>query len=416
MPLPILVLTIVFVLFAIRKVGRFRLEMWLIMLLGAFIVLATRKISFISAMKSINPDVMIFLFCMFVVGKALEESGYLDYLFSRFFRKINSTSKLLLSIIFLFGFLAAFLMNDTVAIIGTPVLLFASRKNNIKAKPLLLALAYSITVGSTCSPIGNPQNLLIAINSGMKNPFSIFGQYLLLPTIVNLFAVFFIIKAFFKNEFNGNNLQFSEQNLRDANLANISKLSLSILFILIIAKVLIISINPEIQFKLTYIGICAMAPIIILSKRRLHILKNIDWHTLIFFASMFVLMESIWETGFFQRLITESEVNIFTLEMIFLISIIFSQFLSNVPLVALYLPLLKLSGFNYAALMSLAAASTIAGNFFILGAVSNVIVIHNAEKRSNETINAFEFSKIGIPLTIINAFVFYIFIKLTQAL
>jgi len=31
-------------------------------------------------------------------------------------------------------------------------------------KLLLLALAFAITIGSVTSPIGNPQNLLIALN------------------------------------------------------------------------------------------------------------------------------------------------------------------------------------------------------------------------------------------------------------
>jgi len=94
--------------------------------------------------------------------------------------------------------------------------------------------------------------------------------------------------------------------------------------------------------------------------------------------------------------------------MVLLVSIILSQLISNVPLVALYIPLLTHAGAGTKEMIALAAGSTIAGNLLILGAASNIIIIQNAEKRSRETISFLEFAKIGIPLTIINTAIYYI--------
>jgi Na+/H+ antiporter NhaD/arsenite permease-like protein len=164
------------------------------------------------------------------------------------------------------------------------------------------------------------------------------------------------------------------------------------------------------DFKLTYIALIAAIPIILFSKKRTHILKNIDWHTLIFFASMFILMQSVWNSGFFQQFIENTKLNLLSTSMIFIVSITLSQFISNVPLVALYLPILNTLGATTKELLALAAASTIAGNLLILGAASNIIIIHNAEKRTNgkATITFWEFAKIGIPLTILNVAVYLI--------
>jgi Na+/H+ antiporter NhaD/arsenite permease-like protein len=60
-------------------------------------------------------------------------------------------------------------------------------------------------------------------------------------------------------------------------------------------------------------------------------------------------------------------------------------------------------------MIALAAGSTIAGNLFILGAASNVIIIQNAEKKAGETLTFLEFAKIGIPLTIINTLIYWFF-------
>jgi Na+/H+ antiporter NhaD/arsenite permease-like protein len=58
----LIVLGIVFLLIAVRQVGRFRLRIWQIMLLGAIAVLAAGQISPLEGLRSINPDVMLFLF------------------------------------------------------------------------------------------------------------------------------------------------------------------------------------------------------------------------------------------------------------------------------------------------------------------------------------------------------------------
>jgi Na+/H+ antiporter NhaD/arsenite permease-like protein len=199
---PVVVLAIVFLLIALRNTLPFKLRIWQIMLAGAAAVLLAGQITPSKALQSIDADVLLFLFGMFTLGEALEESGYLAHVSQRFFRLGKSTNALVLLIIFASGVLAAFLMNDTLAIVGTPLLLILAKRNQISGKPLLLSLAFGITTGSVLSPIGNPQNLLIALNAGIDNPFLTFIRYLGVPTIINLAIVYFFLRiyypAFFK--------------------------------------------------------------------------------------------------------------------------------------------------------------------------------------------------------------------------
>jgi Na+/H+ antiporter NhaD/arsenite permease-like protein len=98
--------------------------------------------------------------------------------------------------------------------------------------------------------------------------------------------------------------------------------------------------------------------------------------------------------------------------MILGVSVLLSQLLSNVPLVALYLPVLVQAGAMTKGMMALAAGSTVAGNLTILGAASNVIIIQNAEKKYGATLNFGDFVRIGVPLTIINVGVYWLFLSL----
>jgi Na+/H+ antiporter NhaD/arsenite permease-like protein len=405
----IIVLALVFLLIIVRRVGKFRFQIWQIMTLGAMSVLVTLQISPLQALKSINLDVVFFLFGMFTVGEALEASGYLSYLSYKLFRRAKSLDSLVLFILFGMGLLSAFLMNDTLAIIGTPVVLLLARKADTSPKILLLALAFGITIGSATSPIGNPQNLLIAVNGNVANPFITFFRYLLLPTLINLLMAYLLLRLFYRKQFNRAEIIDHPEPIKDPKLAYLSRVSLVLLFVLVLAKIIMVFAGLKIDFRLTYIALAAALPIILFSPKRFTIIRKIDWSTLLFFAAMFILMASVWNSGIFQKVINSTNLKLTSVPVIMGISIVLSQFISNVPLVALYLPMLMQMGVSNAGLMALAAGSTIAGNFSILGAASNVIIIQNAEQKSKETLTFWEFVRIGVPLTIINILVYWLF-------
>lgn len=410
MNISVIVLLGVFVLIAVRRIGRLHLRLWQIMLLGAVAVLVTGQIGPLPALRAIDLDVMLFLFGMFVVGQALEESGYLFHLSYRIFRRAGTADALILAVLFGAGFASAFLMNDTLAIIGTPLVLLLAKQHRMPPKVLLLALAFAVTLGSVMSPIGNPQNLLISIYGKMENPFVEFFRHLALPTAINLLVAYFILKLFYREGFHGEALVHVRHELRDPHLAYLARLALILIVLLVGLKVAASFLLPQANFRLTWIALIAAAPVLLFSPRRLSILRHSDWRTLVFFAAMFVLMQSVWQSGFFQSLLARSELDIAATGVILPVSVLLSQLISNVPLVALCLPLLTHAGAGTPELLALAAGATIAGNLFILGAASNVIIIQNAERKTGDTLGFVEFARVGIPLTLVNALVYWIFL------
>ena len=410
--IPILVLLLVFFLIAIRKIGHIRIKIWQAMTIGAIIVLVTGQITPWDALFSINIDVLVFLFGMFIVGESMQRSGYLNVLSYRLFHRAGSVDHLVLLILFPFGLLSALLMNDTLAIIGTPIVIGLSKKHGISPKLILLTLAFAVTTGSVLSPIGNPQNLLIASSGGIDSPFITFLQYLTIPTILCLLVAYFFLRFFYRSEFKTPLVETQVQEKEtDTRQIWLSKLALTSVILMIGMKIVTVFVSPWIEFRLSYIAIIAALPLIVLSKERIEIVRNIDWPTLLFFASMFVLMASVWQTGVFQELISSMNLDFTSIPTIMTIGLGLSQLISNVPLVALLIPVFSANGASLVELMALAAGSTIAGNMLILGAASNVIIIQNAEKQGH-TIEFSEFAKIGIPLTVVQTFVYLVFLLL----
>ena len=405
--LSVLILLFVFLLTALRQVGSLRLQIWQVMTIGALLVLLLGEISPEEAIGAVNIDVIIFLFGAFCVGEALNRSGYLAWLGSKVVSRARNTDELILLVLFSTGILSAVLMNDTLAIMGTPLVLQFSRKFGVSSKLMLFALAFGVTTGSVMSPIGNPQNLLIAIEGNLKAPFVTFLSWLAIPTLICLIIAYAVLKLFFPGEF-GKSIQVrSEEPVTDPELARVAKIALFILLALIICKIFLVEFLPAWNFNLSWIALLSASPVL-LSRKRIDILKNIDWTTLVFFISMFVLMQSVWISGTCQRLLYNLSPHLGSVPMILTLSILLSQLISNVPFVALYLPAMG-NAVSQRQLMALAAGSTIAGNLLILGAASNVIIIQNAEKEG-QTLSFYEFFKIGALITFLDAVIYFLFI------
>jgi Na+/H+ antiporter NhaD/arsenite permease-like protein len=405
--LPFVVLAVVFALIAVRQVLGFYIRIWQIMLGGALAVVLTGQISLPDAAAAINPEVMLFLFGMFVVGTAVSESGYLNTVSCRLFSRAKNQDQFLLFLIFSMGLFSAILMNDTMAVIGTPLVLYWAGRWGLDRRAVLLALCFAITIGSVATPIGNPQNLLVASYADLGDAFTPFLVHLGIPTLINLIAAWWIIRYFYPAK-PGPRLSAASEPVRDPALARLAKLSLLIIIILVVTRILA-GFAGAMPLSLVIIALAAAVPVLVGSPRRIELIRKVDWYTLIFFASMFVLMQSVYNAGFFQSVFDYSELQ--SIPLIMTMAVVISQFISNVPFVALFQPLIIQQGMPVPQILALAAGSTIAGNLTILGAASNVIVIQNAEKEGY-SLSFFEFMKPGLMLTVFNLVTYSLFLSM----
>ncbi len=394
----------VLITIALRQCFPVRLPIWGIMLAGALVVLLSGQISFSQAYNAISWNVMGYLLSVFILGYALELSGVLMQWSDRLLRRVKNLRQLLAGLIFLMGLLSALLMNDTVAIMATPLLLLIARAAGMPVTPLLLALAFAITIGSVMSPIGNPQNLLIASQAGMHAPFLSFFAHLALPTLLNLAIAYGWIAWCYRHQL-ALPIRVAPVALADAKLARLARWSLALFVLLIFCKILASLGILAWDLGFAWMALLSALPLVLLHRKRWQMLGNIDWGTLIFFVAMFVLMKSVWQTAWLQHALFGHH-DWLSISVIFAVSVILSQLISNVPLVALYLPVLLHHGAGTPQLLALAAGSTLAGNFLLIGAASNIIIVQNAEKRGDRGFSFWQFARVGIPLGVVNCLVY----------
>jgi Na+/H+ antiporter NhaD/arsenite permease-like protein len=89
---------------------------------------------------------------MFSIVGVAESSGLLEALSLLLVSRFRSVRVAVVGLSLVFGFLAAIAVNDTVAVMGPAIVVFISRILRVDPKPLLLLLAFSITIGSTMTP------------------------------------------------------------------------------------------------------------------------------------------------------------------------------------------------------------------------------------------------------------------------
>jgi len=418
---------------------RFHIPIWISMVIGAILMLAFQVISLESALKSINLDVIGFLFGMFSIVTALDRSGMLKLVALRMLARAKDLNSLLLIFVLGMGILSAFLVNDTIALLGIPLIIYISKLIEIRPIVLLISLAFSISVGSTMTPIGNPQNLLIAIQSGISLPFTTFLVHLTVPTFINLLLTYIILRVYFRKDLStvkiartvqDNNLTITKSvNLIDEDSESspiiknphLAKTS-SIILLLTIAGFIISELLHFLHVSniglsvVTLLG--AGAQYLLNSRDAKDILRGIDYSVLVFFAAMFIVTSALWSSGAISMIMSHipspNTNNIVQSNTIIsVVSILLSQILSNVPFVALYNLVLLNNGFagdaHISQWMMLASASTIAGNLTILGAASNIIIIDVAESKNIKAFTFIEFVRAGALVTFVNIAVYYLF-------
>jgi Na+/H+ antiporter NhaD/arsenite permease-like protein len=414
----------IFVFIYVLIVGRirFRIPIWVSMSIGAVLMIGLQIISPKSSLQAIQPDVIMFLFGMFSIVAALEKSGVLNVVAVKMLSRAKSANSLLAIFVVGMGVLSAFLVNDTIALVGIPIVAYISKHLNIRPAVFLLSLAFSITVGSVMMPIGNPQNLLIAIQSGIPLPFSNFLKFLAIPTILNLFLMYYVLRFYFKKDLalvNYQNLVLDDTKIENRRLAKISVtvLGATIAGFFIVEALHFLQIA---NISISAVALSGAAAIYATNKERVQIARSVDYSVLVFFAAMFVVTAAIWSSGAIPMImkyipLPNPHDQIQSNAIISATSVTLSQVLSNVPFVALYHYVMIDNGFtsnDISQWMMLAAASTVAGNLTILGAASNIIIIQASDSKKIKSFTFFEFLKIGSVVTAINLSVFYCFITL----
>jgi Na+/H+ antiporter NhaD/arsenite permease-like protein len=396
------------------------IPIWALMTFAAFTAVAAGLIPFDDMTSAIDFDVVFFLIGMFSIVAAAESSGILNAITFWFINRFKTRYSLVIGFSTAMGLLAAFALNDTVALMGPPIAAALAKMTGVQHAALYLLLAFSITLGSAATPLGNPQNILVAVGSGMRAPFIEFLTILTVPTLLSLVITSYImLKLYHVKDEPVNLLAIPGEQIVDRRDAYISGAALAAAVLLLIGNdLLALAGLPHIGRRglIPFVLAAAIYPFL---RSPRETLQKVDWGTIVFFIAMFISMEGVWRSGAVHialNLLIPGRMG-WPLEYvgIFTASLGLSQLVSNVPYTKLMMAFMQSIGYgpiDVAAWLTLATASTLAGNLTIFGAASNIIIIEVLERKYGMTITFKEFVKAGLPITAATSAIYTVFLTI----
>jgi Na+/H+ antiporter NhaD/arsenite permease-like protein len=375
-------------------VGRYpwlRMNRATMALVGATALVLVGAISPEKAYATIDLNTLTLLLAMMVINVNLRLSGFFRLVSGEVVKRAHSPRRLLALIIVVSGVLSALFLNDTVVLMFTPLALEIAATLRRNPVPYLIGLVAAANIGSTAIITGNPQNMLIGVSS--RIPFTTFTGYLAPVALVGLGVAWLVLVLVYPREFASG--LFSERaELPSRHYRPLLRKSLIATALMLTAFIL------GAPLPLAAMGAAAL----LLVTRRLkpsRVFIELDWSLLIFFSGLFVVTGAIETAGFSGQLFAVAEpVAERGVAALAGVSVVLSNLISNVPAVLLFRPLIPHFPDPERAWLTLAMATTLAGNLTLLGSVANLIVAETAKARGVH-LSFTEYLKAGVPITLV---------------
>ena len=385
------IFVLTYIVVAIGRVPGLRIDRAGAALVGGSLMLAISAVKLDGLGKAIDmPTLALLLGLMIVVG-TLRLSG--------FFRLVNGwvvalaghPLQLLAAVILSAGVFSAFLLNDAICLVMTPLVVDIARRLRRDPMPYLLAVAMASNIGSAATITGNPQNILIG--SFSRLPYGRFAAALSPVAATGLVLTFLLIWVMHRREFR--HAEGFDVAPRPAHLHRPLALKALIVTVAMVAA-FFAGVPPALAALVA--GGAMLLTRIVKSER---IYREIDWSLLLMFAGLFVVV-----AGFETALLTPqviAEVGLLHLDKVPVLSLVtaaLSNLVSNVPAVLVLRPFVGAAGDPERAWLTVAMASTLAGNLTTLGSVANLIVVQGARSKGI-AIGFWAYFRVGAPLTVL---------------
>jgi Na+/H+ antiporter NhaD/arsenite permease-like protein len=362
-------------------------------LLGAIAMVVFGVVTPEGAVKSIDLPTILLLYSLMIISAQLRLGGFYTWVVLKIAPFYAHPRFFLLITMLVSALLSAILANDIVCFAFTPVLALSLIGARLNPVPFLIGLAVSSNIGSAATIIGNPQNMLIGQTGHLD--FAKFFFWCSPPSLLALIAGYLIILWIYRKKIYATEKKICSEGKQRRQPFDKWQTLKGIFLILILISLFFSSIPRE----LSAIGIAGL----LLCSRKMKtrdIIERVDWHLITLFCALFVIIHGVSQGDYLDMVmkrLSNLGMDLHNLNVLTGISVILSNFFSNVP--ATMLLIRFLDPLKQAQWYTLAVSSTFAGNLFLLGSIANLIVVEQASNFDIK-ITFSQHAAVGIPVTL----------------
>lgn len=336
------------------NIGKIKIGLyWVVCLLGAILMLATKRISFgkvidgITANTSVNPLKILALFLsMTLLSIYLGDAGFFDFIADRIFLKSKGGQfKLFITLYLIVALLTVFTSNDVIILTFTPPICIFAKKAKISPLPFLFGEFIAANTWSMALIVGNPTNIYLAGSFGVT-----FSQYFLvmfLPAICGGLTSLLVLTLLFRKQL-FSPLPTADECLHTVKKIEIKKVPMAVALSHLVVCIILLAISDFIGLEMWFICVCLALSLtafdLIFDGVAYHTIKPV-WHSIKkepyelipFVLSMFIIVLALKENGvttaLADLLITGKKTDAVTFGFI---SAGASNLLNNIPMSVLF--------------------------------------------------------------------------------
>lgn len=359
----------------------------------------------------VNWQTIIFIGGMMIMVEGMAEAGFFRWLCLLVARLVNYRAVLILvTFMLVSGFLSMFIDSITVLLFLTTVTIELARLLKFDPVPVIVAEIFAANVGGSATMSGDPPNIIIGTALGYT--FTDFaantGVIAWIGMIVTVAYFYFIFRKSLSQQASSDEEKKSYPLPREA---IVSPMLFKISAAIFILTVVLLVTHAQTGLSVAIIGcIAALLTLSANGKNAWHVIKRIDWQTLLFFIGLFICVGGLEETGVL-KMIAEyigemSGGNIMlVIPTILWVSAFASAIVDNIPFAATMVPVIRQLAVAHGLALptlswTLALGTDIGGNATPIGASANVVGTAISE-REGYPISWGRFLKYAFPPMII---------------
>ena len=387
----LLVFIATYAVIAIGKLPGYRIDRAGAALLGGSVLVGVGVLTPQEAYAAVDIDTIVLLLGMMIVVANLRVSGFFRVVNAYIARHVRRPVTLLIAIAAASGVLSAFLVNDTICLVMTPLVTELTLRMKRNPVPYLLAVAMCSNIGSVATITGNPQNMIIGSLSQVS--YGAFAATLAPIALFGMVAAVLLILAVHRREFRAG------ERLPTVRLPAHHHRTLMTKTLVVLAAMIVLFFLGQPVAKVAIVG----GSLLLLTRRvsPTKIYRQIDWPLLVMFTGLFIVVEALEKVAVGpQAIAAVGRLRLDDPTVLSGITAILSNLVSNVPAVLVLKPFVEPLADPQRAWLVIAMASTLAGNFTLVGSVANLIVAERA-RAHGATLGFWSYFRVGAPLTVL---------------
>lgn len=344
--------------------------------------------------SGINWETIIFIAGMMIMVEGMAHVGFFRWLCMRIAKLVRyRVVPIFVTFMILSSFLAMFIDSITVILFLAAVTIELSQLLKFNPVPMILAEVFCANLGGSATMCGDPPNIIIGTSLGYS--FADFIENTGLIAGISLIVVLIYFYLVFRKELMKNGADSIDiASLPSPESAIKSRKGFAISTVIFLLAVILLITHATTGLTVSFIGtLIAILTLVTAGKDAVTLLKKVDYHTLLFFVGLFIVVGGLEQTGILALLANFIGAvcggNMYLMVAIIIwISAIASAFIDNIPFAATMIPVINslaaTQGVDLSVLSwSLAMGTDIGGSATPIGASANVVGIATAAKEGH---------------------------------